>query len=295
MRIAVLGSADGWYFKDLSRAAGARHELFAVLWREIHSAVDCDSVRVGSGKIDLREFDAVLVRTMPPGSLEQIIFRMDALAQLEANGLPVVNSARSLEAAIDKYLALARLQRAGLPVPRTAACQTDDDALRSFHALGADVVVKPLFGSEGRGLIRVDDRGLAERTFQLLSQLGAVLYLQEFVHHPGYDIRVLVIGDRLLAMRRHGHGDWRTNVSRGGRAEPIEITDPLASLARRAAAAVGSRLAGVDLLPGPRGELYVIEVNAVPGWKGLARACGVDVAALVLEYLERIVSPDESS
>jgi tetrahydromethanopterin:alpha-L-glutamate ligase len=87
-------------------------------------------------------------------------------------------------------------------------------------------------------------------------------------------------------MRRRNPLDWRTNISRGARAEPLEVTAELAELAHRAAAAVGAPLAGVDLLPGRDGQLYAIEVNAVPGWKALGRSLGIDVAALVLEYVE---------
>jgi ribosomal protein S6--L-glutamate ligase len=294
MQVAVLGPPESWYLKDLQRAACAAHSVVPIAWRDLASSVTDQGTQVFAGPVDLMGFDAVLVRTMPPGSLEQVIFRMDALAQLVAARVAVLNPPRAIETAIDKYLTLARLQHAGLPVPATVACQSCDGALRAFEHLGRDVVLKPLFGAEGRGLVRLQDRGLAERAFQLFSQQGAVLYLQEFVPHPGYDLRVFVAGSRLLAIRRHAQGDWRTNISCGGRAEPVEITDNVAQLARRAAEAVGASLAGVDLLPGPDGKLYLIEVNAVPGWRGLARATDVDVARLVLEHLEQVVQPRRS-
>ena len=156
---------------------------------------------------------------MPPGTLEQVVFRMDALHRLEALGVPVLNPPRAVEAAVDKYLALARLEAAGLPVPPTWVGESADEALDAFERLGGDVVVKPLFGSEGRGLVRVSDRELARRTFQTLERLGAVLYVQRFVRHPGHDLRAFVLGDRVLgAIRRQAPGgDWRTNVAVGGR------------------------------------------------------------------------------
>ena len=119
----------------------------------------------------------------------------------------------------------------------------------------------------------------------MLAQLGAVLYLQEFIPHEGHDIRLLVIGERVLSMRRQNKLDWRTNISRGATAEPFTPDDSLIEIARRAAAAVHAPLAGVDLLPGKDGRLYTIEVNAVPGWRGLARALNLDVARLVLDYV----------
>jgi ribosomal protein S6--L-glutamate ligase len=289
MRLAVLGSADSWYLKDLARAAGQQATIVPAAWRDIGCMISADAARVRAGRLDLAGFDAVLVRSMPAGSLEQVVFRMDALGRLEALGIPVVNPPRAVEAAIDKYLALARLRDAGLRVPRTCVCQTVEEGLAAFAQLGGDVVVKPLFGSEGRGLIRLNDAGLAERMLPLLVQQGVVLYLQEFIRHPGYDLRVLVIGKRLLAIRRSASEDWRTNVSRGARAEPIEINEQVRWLAVEAARAVAAPLAGVDILPGPAGELYLIEVNAVPGWKGVARALEIDVAALVLDLVASLV------
>jgi ribosomal protein S6--L-glutamate ligase len=311
MRLVVLGSPQSWYLHDLRRAAGDRHEVLSATFRELAAGVLGIDQRVhsphlsplpkgegatdehfSSGASDLVGIDAVLVRTMPPGSLEQVVFRMDVLGRLEEAGKVVLNPARAIEAAVDKYLATAKLHAAGLTTPPTWVAQTVEDALGGFDALGQDVVVKPLFGAEGRGIVRIADRALAERTFSLLIQLGAVVYLQQFVEHDGFDLRVLVVGRRALGMRRRNPLDWRTNISRGAAAEPLELTDELVELARRAAEAVGAPLAGVDLLPGRDGRLYVLEVNAVPGWQALARATGVDVARLVLDYVEDVVKAE---
>jgi ribosomal protein S6--L-glutamate ligase len=151
-----------------------------------------------------------------------------------------------------------------------------------------DVVIKPLFGSEGRGLIRVSDRELAWRAFRSLERLGAVLYVQRFIPHPGYDYRVFVLGDRVLGAirRRSTQGDWRTNVAQGARAEPHQIDAEMERLSRMAADSVGSVMAGIDLLPDPtRGGMKILEVNAVPGWRALAAATGVDVARALLSEL----------
>ena len=291
MKIALLGSSTSWYYHDLARAAAGRHELAAVTFKDLWSAVggdaaDNDATNVASGGYDLKSADCVLVRTMPPGSLEQVVFRMDALAELEVAGTLVINPPRGVEAAVDKYLTTLRLKRAGMLVPRTVVCQTADEALAAFTELGGDVVLKPLFGGEGRGIARLAEDGLAERAFRMIEQLGGVLYLQEFVPHEGHDLRLLVVGRRVLGIRRVNELDWRTNVSRGAKAEPLEVTPQLAELAHQAAAAVGLPLAGVDLLPGRDGKLYAIEVNAVPGWRALAGALKIDVARLVLELVE---------
>ncbi len=204
---------------------------------------------------------------------------------MEAAGKVVVNPARAIEAAVDKYLASAKLAAAGLRTPRTIVCQTVDEAMNAFADLGGDVVLKPLFGAEGRGITRLNDEALAQRAFSLLVQLGAVLYLQEFIAHDGYDVRVLLVGEKLWAMRRRNALDWRTNVSRGATAEPMELDDETVEMARRAVAAIGAPVAGVDLLPGRDGALYAIEVNAVPGWQALSRVLQVDVARHVLEFV----------
>ncbi len=289
MHIAVLSNPESWYVADLVRAAGDRHLITTVSFSELASTIDSRGVGVSAGGVDLRTVDVVLVRTMPPGSLEQVVFRMDVLGRLEVSGVVVINSARAVEAAVDKYLATAKLQAAGLLVPRTIVCQTPQDALQAFDALGGDVVVKPLFGGEGRGITRASDEALALRAFKMLTELGAVVYLQEFVPHDGYDLRLLVIGPKVLGIRRRNPHDWRTNISRGATAEPCEVTPELAELAQRAAAALGARFCGVDLLPAEDGKFYAIEVNASPGWKATAAALGVDVARLLLDDLETLV------
>jgi ribosomal protein S6--L-glutamate ligase len=280
MRIALLAGGDGWHVRDLRRAAAnLGHEAATVDFRRVSAGV-----RRRAGP--LADFDAVVVRTMPPGSLEQVVFRMDVLHRLQAQGVPVLNPPAALEASIDKYLASARLEAAGLPVPATIVCQHADDALEAFAALGGDVIVKPLFGSEGRGMVRVSDPDLAWRTFRALERVQSVLYLQQVIAHPGWDLRVFVLGGQVLtAMRRQAQGGWRTNVAQGGRGVPVAVGPAEQRLALAAAAAVGTTVAGVDLLPGPGGEWYVLEVNAVPGWRALAPVTGVDVAAEIIRFL----------
>jgi len=291
MRIAVLCSPESWYFKDLRRAAHDEHELLPARYSQLRAEVHGDRVSVACGELELSEFDVVLVRTMPAGSLEQVVFRMDALAHLETAGTVVLNPPKAIEVAVDKYLALARLESAAIPTPRTIVCQTADSAMDAFESLGGQAVIKPLFGAEGRGITRIDDEAMAVRAFNMLEQLGAVIYLQEFISHPGYDIRVLLIGDHVFGMRRLSKDDWRTNISRGGHAEPLELTEQMIDLARQSAAVVGAPLAGVDLIEDPDHGLKVLEVNAVPGWRRLAQTLDVDVARLVIEFThERVRS-----
>jgi ribosomal protein S6--L-glutamate ligase len=289
MRLAILSNPDSWYRRDLERAALERgHTVLGLPFSGLATLLGNQVEEVSHPEHGSLNVDAVLVRTMPPGSLEQVVFRMNLLARLEQRGVQVVNPSKSIECAVDKYLTTARLQQAGLPVPPTAVCETAEAALAAFEQLGGDVVVKPLFGSEGRGIVRVSDPDLAVRVFRTLERLQAVLYLQQFIPHAGFDVRVLVLDGRVLGgMRRCNPDDFRTNVSRSARAEPVELTAEQCDWAVRATAAVGARIAGVDLLYDRHGPGYVIEVNGVPGWQALRRVTGIDVAAELLSSLEQ--------
>ena len=156
-------------------------------------------VAVRSRDVSLDECDAVIVRGIPRGSLEQVIFRVDALHAREARGVTCVNGPRARERHIDKFLASALLARAGVSTPRTVACERSDDALEAFEELGGDVIVKPLFGAMGAGMTRVDDADVAHRVFHALELERAVYYLQETLAHDGRDLRALVVGGRVLA------------------------------------------------------------------------------------------------
>jgi len=287
MRIAVLSGGEGWHVRDLIRAAvDLGHVAEPVDFRRVIAAIGIATSDLRDAPPTLDDADAVIVRTMPPGSLEQVVFRMDRLHALVGRGARVLNPPRALEMCVDKYLALERLSAAGLQVPETIVCQHADAALAAFEQLGRDVVVKPIFGSEGRGMVRVADPELAWRTFRAIERTQSVLYVQQFIPHPGWDIRAFVLDGRVLAaVRRVGNGDWRTNVAQGANAERVALTSDQEALAIRSAEVVGAIAAGVDLLPGPNGEWYVIEVNAVPGWRALASVTGVDVASRLIEQV----------
>lgn len=287
MRIAILASDNSGYYRDLARAAGD-HGHHVERWDFPQIAG-----RVGTGREDFfvgegtaTAVDAVIVRTMPPGSLEQVVVRMDWLARLEAHGVRVINPPKSLECAVDKYLTTARLAAAGLPVPETIVCESPEWALTALEQLGGDVVVKPLFGAEGRGIVRVSDPDLGQRVFFTLSRMQSVLYLQRFIDHGGSDVRVLVLDGKVLGgMRRISPNDFRTNVSRQAHAEPHQPTTTECEWALRATVATGAMFAGVDILYDREGQGYVIEVNAVPGWKAFARVNRIDIADVFVRWI----------
>ncbi len=288
LEIGILGRPGSWYVAQLRHASeAAGHQSRCLDFRHFMAGqFDEQSVFQCGEAGDLRQLDALIVRTMPPGSLEQVVFRMDVLARLEHEGVLVVNPAKVIECAVDKYLTTSRLASSGLPVPRTMVCETLELALSAFDQLGGDVVVKPIFGSEGRGILRVSDPDLAVRTFSTLSRIQSVIYLQEYIPHEGFDVRVLVLGGGLLgSIKRHSPNDFRTNISRSATAVPHEATPAEADLALRASAATGALFAGIDLLYQPAGACYVLEVNAVPGWQAFQRVTGIDVAARLVHWI----------
>jgi RimK family alpha-L-glutamate ligase len=247
-------------------------------------------VAVRSREVWLDGCEAVIVRGIPRGSLEQVIFRVDALHALEARGVRCVNGPRAIERTVDKFLASALLARAGVPTPRTIACERVEDALEAFEELGGDVIVKPLFGSMGAGMTRVDDADVAYRVLHALALERAVYYLQETLPHDGRDLRALVVGGRVLAaIERVGSG-WRANLARGARARATELSAEQERLCLEAAEVLGVDYAGVDLLCTADGREYVLELNGIPGWGGLQKATGADVAAALVAHVEALLT-----
>lgn len=232
----------------------------------------------------MKELDAVLVRPIGRGSLEEIIFRMDLLRRLERSGMLIVNPPASIERSVDKYWALALLEEHGLPVPRTAVTEDPDAALKAFHELGEDVVVKPLFGSRGVGSTRVWDPDVALMVFKAVSFYHGVLYLQEFVPHGVSDVRTLVLGDRVLASMRRVAENWKTNVSQGAKPVALKLDEETENLAVKASETIGCKVAGIDLLDGPEGPL-IIELNSQPGWQGLQSVTAVNIADEIVKYV----------
>ncbi len=289
LRVAILGSTGTWHASRLERALRARdHDVhFAPVTRMTGRITG--GVALTAGELGLGSCDAVLVRGLPRGSLEQVVFRLDALHALAAGGLRTVNSAHAIERTVDKFLASVLLAGAEVPTPRTVACERGDDALRAFAELGGDVILKPLFGAMGLGMTRLEDPDVAHRVFRALEVERAVYYLQETLRHDGRDLRALVVGDRVLAaIARVGTG-WRANLARGAQARPARLSPEQEELCVRAAAAVGADYAGVDLLEAHDGRGYVLEVNGIPGWQGLERVTGVDVAGALIAHLETLV------
>jgi len=293
LRVAIVGHPMGWHVRRLAETlARAGHTAAIVPWETLSAVIAGPRERFGPEAIDAA--DVVVVRGMPGGTtpaaadsvpsdrLEKVIFRMDVLGRIAARGTPVVNAPAALEAAIDKYLSLARLAAASLPVPRTIVAQNPAEFTQAWEALGRDCVVKPLFGSRGRDLDRFTTPDDISRWLAVRGGRGVVAYLQEYVRHPGWDARLLIVGDAGFAMRRHApEGDWRTNVSRGGRPEAFDPPRSWLEVARRATTTLGAEIAGVDVAADDQGRPVILEVNAVPGWRALESVTAADVTGAV--------------
>ena len=284
-QICVLADPQSWHYRDLQRAAGARLELasysFSDLWARVGTPdlVNCNP---------LQQFDVIFARAMPVGSLQQVVFRMDVLLAVERNGVRVVNPPRAIEASVDKFLALSRMAEQSIPVPRTAVSQTVGEAIEQYFRLGADVVFKPMFGSMGKGLRRIQTVEEAERMFASAVDEGDVIYQQKFLRHDGSDFRLLVIGNDVLGMKRENPHHWITNIAQGGRGFAHRPSEMEKDLARRAARSVGAIVAGIDLVYDRQtGQPYVVEVNSAPAWQAISRVLEVDVAKMILSELQR--------
>lgn len=277
-RVGILASGDGRDVRALQEALVRQGALPVRLQaRRLAGAVeDRPSVRATGSALE--SLDALLVRFIPPGSLDQIVFRMDCLHLLADAGLPVVNAPRAIERTVDKHWTSRLLSDAGIPTPRTVAAEGFDEAMEAFASM-RDVLVKPLLGSGGRGIIRLSDEDLAYRTFRALEMQRAVFYLQEFVPHGTFDLRLFVVSDRLVAAARRTGRGWKTNVAAGAVARAHRPAPRQEELALRACRAVGADYAGVDILEAEDGRTLVLEVNGVPGWSALQATTSVDIAS----------------
>ena len=290
MKVGVLAPESSWHYRDLSRAARsiAGCEIVSIDFTKLAATIDS---KFGERFLDessmLHSLGALVVRTMPYGSLQQVVFRMDLLHRMVAAGVPVINSPRSVEIAIDKYLSLCLMSEAGIAVPRFAVCQTVEQGLEVFEDLGRDVVLKPIFGSMGKRVFRFTNADRLKKQMERFAIAGEVLYLQRFVDHSGGDIRIFIAGDSVFSMRRENRdGSWLTNVSQGATAVPYSATATEIDLARKAAATNQCQIAGVDIVyEKGSSQPLVLEVNASPGWEAIQSVSGHDVGARVLQTI----------
>jgi RimK family alpha-L-glutamate ligase len=286
LKIGIMSrNENGWCSTQLRKAMERRNITPVCFnYRQLVARVKYKpAASVGETNI-LQDLSAVITRPIGRGSLEEIIFRMDLLHRLERLGMLIINPPLSIERSVDKYHTLALLEEHGLPVPRTAVTESYEEALKCFHELGEDVVMKPLFGSRGIGSTRISDSDIAARVFRTISFHRGVLYLQEFIPHGVSDIRAFVVGDRVIASMHRIAETWKTNVSLGAKPVSINLDDELKNLAVKAAKVIGCKVTGVDILEGPKGPV-VVELNSQPGWRGLQSVTKINIADEIIGYI----------
>jgi RimK family alpha-L-glutamate ligase len=289
-RIAIITDDPGWHGARLRDALAARGYD-----SEFVSLPACGFDLSGSGPgLSIPGFDklpdGVFVRGIPGGTLEQVVLCLDLLHAMKHLGICVYNDGQSIERSVDKGMTSFLLHAAGISTPPAWVLRPDQalrQRLQQELQAGNELVIKPLFGSQGTGLARIGH--LAELPSP--ESCAGVYYLQRFISNGeenARDWRVFVIGGKAVAaMSRHGNG-WISNVAQGASCHPAVLDKPLRTLAEAAVSALDMNYAGVDILRDPQGKPYVIEVNGIPAWKGLQQVCPIDLAErLVDDFLHR--------
>jgi RimK family alpha-L-glutamate ligase len=296
LRVAILTDEVGWHTARLQQALRAR----GCVGRCIDlAACRFDTTWAWHGLVIPgfgRELpDAAFVRGIAGGTFEQVTARLGILHALRELGVPVYNDARAIERSVDKSMTSFLLHLAGVPTPAVWAGESPEAARRVVDRAAAQstsVVLKPLFGSQGEGLLRLGEVDGSRVELPALQAYGGYVYLQRFVGDaaPGFDWRILVVGGKARTAMRRVSEHWIHNVAQGARCEPAALAGDVAEaadIAQQAAAALGLDYAGVDMLPAgrPGAPPQVIEVNGVAAWRGLQSVTRFDIAACLVDDL----------
>lgn len=287
MRFALLARNAGLYsHQRLIAAAVARgHDVDVVNTLHVHMNITANRPVLRYGGRTLPLYDAVIPRI----GASVTHYGLAVLRQFEMQGVFPLNESVAIGRARDKLRALQILARAGIELPVTAFAHGPRSAEKVVREVGgAPVVIKLVEGTQGMGVILAETEASAKSIVEAFSAANVNILVQEFIGDTdASDIRALVVGGRIAAaMRRRGKpGEFRSNLHRGGLAEAVEITREEEDIARRAAAAIGLNVCGVDMLRSSRGP-KVLEVNSSPGLRGIETATGVDVAGDIIAFLE---------
>lgn len=287
LQVAVVTDDPGWHGKRLREAFLAR-------------GVNCQFTSLQQARIELDQQvrvvlpgfeaglpDAVFVRGIPGGTLQQVVFHLNVLHTLKDLGVRVYNDGRAIERSVDKALTTARLSLAGIPTPATWICperQMAESVTQRETAAGHPLICKPLFGSQGKGIV------LVNRCTDLpdVDAIHHVWYLQHFIRQAdeqACDWRVFVVSGVAVAAMRRSTSGWLANVAQGGTCHAAVPEGELKRLAEQAVACVGMDYAGVDLMRDAQGNWWVIEINSVPAWRGLQRVTAVNIADVLVDDL----------
>lgn len=293
MKIAILATNPKLYSHQRLIEEGelAGHEMSIVhpLRCYMNVSESSPTIHYRGGEL-LPYFDAVIPRIGP-----SITFYGTAvLRHLETMGMYTLNASLAIMRSRDKFRSLQLLARKGLPMPLTGFAQSPDDTEDLIRMVGgAPVVIKLLEGTQGKGVILAEGHQSAVSIINAFKEMSANILVQEFIEESrGTDVRCLVVGDKVVAaMKRQAkEGEFRANVHQGAKALKIKLTPEERALAVRSAKTLGLRVAGVDLLRSNRGPL-VLEINSSPGLQGVEQASQVNVAAKIIQYIEKHAKP----
>lgn len=295
MRLVMLARNPNLYSHQriVSAARERGHEIDVINTLHVHMNITSSRPTLRYGGRTLPIYDAVIPRI----GASVTHYGLAVLRQFEMQGVFPLNESVAIGRARDKLRALQLLAREGIGLPVTAFAhgpKKAEDVLREVG--GAPVVIKLVEGTQGIGVILAETDASALSIIEAFSAANIDIMVQEYIKEAhGSDIRALVVGGKMVAaMQRTGRpGDFRANLHRGGNAVAVELTEEERTTAIRAAEIMGLNVCGVDMLRSDRGPV-VMEVNSSPGLRGIERATGVDVARLIIEFLERSARPNQT-
>lgn len=301
MEVVVISDSEGfgWHGERIRAAFAERGcDAHFVDLPECYFEVGGEGQNIRIPGFEARLPDGVFVRNVPRGSLQEVVFYLDALHALRHCGVPVCNDAVGIERTVDKAMTSFLLRRAGVATPPLwvgrDARAAREWAMRRLDS-GKSVVVKPLFGSQGQGLRLLREAPEVDEVLRLYEAddevwFGGVYYLQEFVAAAGDDgrggdWRVFVIGGKAVAAMERCGETWIHNIATGAEGRAVALDDETARLAVAAARVCGLGYAGVDLIHDAEKGAQVIEVNSIPAWKGLQATTEVDITAELVQFV----------
>jgi ribosomal protein S6--L-glutamate ligase len=295
VKIAILSRKRSLYSTQrLVEAAQQRgHEVQVIDTLRCYMNITSHKPEIHYRGQNLAGFEAVIPRI----GASITFYGTAVVRQFEMMGVFTLNESVAIARSRDKLRSLQLLSRKGIGLPVSGFAHSPDDIEDLVKMVGgAPVVIKLLEGTQGIGVVLAETHKAAESVIEAFMGLKANILVQEFIKEAGgTDIRCFVIGDRVVAamQRRAKEGEFRSNLHRGGTAELIRITPEERSTAVRAAAAMGLNVAGVDILRSHHGPV-IMEVNSSPGLEGIEKATGNDIAAMIIEFIEKNAKPHKT-
>lgn len=292
-KIAIFTDDAGWHGKQLQQEFHKLgYDSIFVSLTQCRFNIENQSVPIFIPEFETQLPVAAFVRGVPGGSLEEVVLYLDFLHALKIMGIPVYNDARAVELSVDKAMTSFLLHQAGFATPPTWVLRDREAALnlvKNELSQGNFVISKPLFGSQGEGIRRIEK--LTDVPW--ITTSNGVYYLQRFVECAGEgfsDYRVFVINGEVVATMRRRGKSWLNNVAKGASCERVEPTVEMITLAIKVTKLLQMAYAGVDILEDCDGNLNIIEINSVPAWKGLESVYDISIAKLLAQDLINYVN-----